>query len=408
MITILVEKTIDIKINNGNVQEYLDKGYSTKVGDTLTINVTDLPKYSSYNITMQCDCCGNIFTHHFYTYRNTIKNGEKTICPTCKTNNRIDSLYQSVIEYCEKNGYELESTKEDMQSNESKIVIVCPKHGRQTKKIINMKQNKLCYACSREIALKKKSDTTFVARQNSLYDRTLSMAEQKGYKILSSIDDITNNISYIKYECPKHGVHEMRVSNFISGKGCPDCVSDRTRERCKLSYDEAERRISDLGGKLINKYDYKSQYNRNLRILCPMCGNEFTTSLVLFTQHGGQLCSSCYGTESIGEMKVRKYLEENGIKFTQEKWFDDCRDLRPLPFDFYLDDMNTIIEFDGKQHYAEVSGFSYTLEEVQRHDAIKNDYCANAGINLIRIPYWDLDNIEKILDSDLFIHEDIV
>ena len=30
-------------------------------------------------------------------------------------------------------------------------------------------------------------------------------------------------------------------------------------------------------------------------------------------------------------------------------------------------------------------------------DTIKNEYCKNKGIEFIRIPYWDLKNIEQIL-----------
>ena len=37
------------------------------------------------------------------------------------------------------------------------------------------------------------------------------------------------------------------------------------------------------------------------------------------------------------------------------------------------------------------------------HDAIKNAYCEDHNIKLIRIPYWELNNVESILNNNLNI-----
>lgn len=158
----------------------------------------------------------------------------------------------------------------------------------------------------------------------------------------------------------------------------------------------------------MNKTDYKNRFEKNLQILCPECGKPFFTSLVLFTQHGGQVCDACLGAESVGEQRIRRYLEAHKIKFVPQKWFLDCRDIRPLPFDFYLPDYNTLIEFDGRQHFGETDYFTYSFEETKKHDEIKNTYCKANGIYLMRIPYWNMDKIEAILDNKLILHEEIV
>lgn len=134
----------------------------------------------------------------------------------------------------------------------------------------------------------------------------------------------------------------------------------------------------------------------NAEDLPPAC----TTSLRLFCQHGGQACPNCRDTESIGEKKIRLYLENHKIAFDQEKWFPDCRDINPLPFDFYLPNSNKIIEFDGRQHYESSSLFYHTpLQEQISHDEIKNKYCKDNNIDLLRIPYWEINNIDNILDE---------
>jgi len=58
------------------------------------------------------------------------------------------------------------------------------------------------------------------------------------------------------------------------------------------------------------------------------------------------------------------------------------------------------IEFDGPHHFEPVYGEDRFLI-TQRHDAIKDEYCKNNNINLIRIPYWDGHIIDDILKNIL-------
>ena len=66
------------------------------------------------------------------------------------------------------------------------------------------------------------------------------------------------------------------------------------------------------------------------------------------------------------------------------------------------------IEFDGDQHFYDKGDFSNSLEYIQNHDEIKNKYCAENNIKLIRIPYWKYPKIETILNQELNLHKDIV
>ena len=82
-----------------------------------------------------------------------------------------------------------------------------------------------------------------------------------------------------------------------------------------------------------------------------------------------------------------------------------------LKFDFaILDDKDNpmlLIEFDGEQHFYP-SRYSKDPENnvnrfnlVKKRDDIKNKYCIDKNIRLLRIPYWDFDNIEEILSKEL-------
>lgn len=254
----------------------------------------------------------------------------------------------------------------------------------------------------------KKNDVTLSERQTMLYNKISRKCQENGYLLLTNKEEIKNNTTYIKYICPIHGEHEMMVNNLINGKKCPECAIDNAAEKYKLSVEEVKSRISSLGGIVLNADEYKNSNEKNLQILCSECGNPFTTSLSCFERYGGQVCPDCSGSESVGEKKIRHYLENHKIIFKQYEWFPDCRDINPLPFDFYLPKYNIIIEFDGRQHFGDTGYFTYSFEQTKRHDEIKNNYCKANGFYLIRIPYWNIDKIDEILDKELILHEDIV
>lgn len=109
---------------------------------------------------------------------------------------------------------------------------------------------------------------------------------------------------------------------------------------------------------------------------------------------------SCGCIRSIGEENIARILSENNIRFEREKKFDDLLSDNnyQMRYDFYLPDHNRLIEFDGIQHFKQqensvwIKGNS-SLPEIQKRDNIKNHYAISKGIFLVRIPYWERDNI---------------
>ena len=404
--------------NPKNIDYYKNKGYTfTKLYDEFEIPVCDLHPNSSVLLPNVCDHCGKEYNVYYNHYTRAILKFGEVVCQDCSAIrraketlvNRQEKMYSQILEFCNLHNYELVTKKEELINGQSEVVYICPIHGECKTKVVSIQLGHQCYSCSRVLALKKKNETTLKQRQDDLYLKALDACNKKGYELISKKEDIVNNKTYIMYKCPVHGLQKMRISNLINGRGCPECSLDAKSEKYRLSADEVEERISTLGGKLLNKQDYINGTERNLIIECIYCGTPFTTSLVLFTQHGGQMCDNCKDTESIGERRIRNFLELNNILFEQEKWFSDCRDIKPLPFDFYLPNYNMVIEFDGKQHYEQGHFTHSHLSYTQAHDAIKNNYCKDNNINLLKIPYWEINNIETILNNKLIIsHKDIV
>jgi very-short-patch-repair endonuclease len=103
----------------------------------------------------------------------------------------------------------------------------------------------------------------------------------------------------------------------------------------------------------------------------------------------------------------------NKIKFVREKSFYDCTNISrvkktikrcySLPFDFYIPNFNVCIEYDGAHHFKAV--FSQeSFENRKKLDKIKNQYCEENGIKLIRIPYtMKNDEIEPYILKELGI-----
>lgn len=111
-------------------------------------------------------------------------------------------------------------------------------------------------------------------------------------------------------------------------------------------------------------------------------------------------------TRSIGEKMITEFLDLNNIIYSREKTWDGCRSQknRFLRFDFYIPELNLLIEFQGQHHYHPINKYprakAVHLKTVM-HDNIKRKFCNDNGILLLEIPYWDRDNIPNILQEQL-------
>ena len=59
-----------------------------------------------------------------------------------------------------------------------------------------------------------------------------------------------------------------------------------------------------------------------------------------------------------------------------------------------------LIEADGQYHYQPIYG-EKRLKDVKKNDKIKDDYCKNNNIPLIRIPYFKIRKAEEIIIPNL-------
>lgn len=102
-----------------------------------------------------------------------------------------------------------------------------------------------------------------------------------------------------------------------------------------------------------------------------------------------------------GERLVQKYLVDHDISFQPQKTFAECKDKNLLPFDFWVPELNLIIEPGGIQHEEAVEFFGgeegFKLRKL--HDKMKDDFCEKTGKYVVRIKWNEFDNIDSILDQ---------
>ena len=102
-------------------------------------------------------------------------------------------------------------------------------------------------------------------------------------------------------------------------------------------------------------------------------------------------------------------LNKYDIKYQKENIFPNTK----FRFDFAIfDDNNQIIrliEFDGEQHYennVKESGWN-TFEKYEntlKNDLLKNNLAKQYSIPLVRIPYWERDNINyNLIMNDKYL-----
>ena len=125
------------------------------------------------------------------------------------------------------------------------------------------------------------------------------------------------------------------------------------------------------------------------------CGNQ---KIILGSslRSGNTTSCGCIG-KSKGEYLIEKILEDNAFLYVKE--YPIKIDHKILRYDFAIlnieNNIQYIIEFDGKQHFeaTEFFGGKEQLLITQQNDIIKNQWCKDNNIPLIRIPYTHLNNL---------------
>ena len=146
-------------------------------------------------------------------------------------------------------------------------------------------------------------------------------------------------------------------------------------------------KVANGRGYTIIKYP-NELFARNKCILKSPLGNEWEVSWNSFEQDRKLNCPKDNAL-SYGESCIRDILIDNNIDFQIEKLIKTKSEkTQRLDFYFTIGDKKYAIEYNGKQHYIQSTGYWTTsIEKIKFRDKCKKEYCIDNNISLIIIPY---------------------
>ena len=364
-----------------------------------TIDKTDCEllstSYRNCKTKLKLKCkCGNIFYKSFMKF----KAGQQQ-CPSCgkkKARDWIRLSYEHVSEYIKNKNCTVLSKSYKNCDVKLKIKCRCGSVFDRTFYLFKTSYP-LCPKCTKAIS---------VAKQTADVADIRSYIENHNCKLIS---DYINDRTKLEIQCACGEVFKtsFKEFKFLSKRRCNNCSRETARKRFSFSYDYVREYIQNNSDCVLISDVYRNVGAR-MKFKCG-CGKIFETTFADF-KLGQKQCRVCSNQESRGECEVRRWLESNDVGFEQEKRFDDCRSPKTknqrLPFDFYVKGVNTIIEYDGMGYFKpiRINSMSHenailSYQRTIKNDIIKNKYCKDNGIKLIRIPYTAYKNISKILQS---------
>lgn len=258
--------------------------------------------------------------------------------------------------------------------------------------------NKLsCNKCGREkMAKLNRSD----------YYKVYNIVKEIGYELITPVEEF-KNMHNINVKDKDEYKYNTSIYNLKNNKN----IFNKFNKKNPFLIDNICNYIKinnlpiDLADKSPIQVNVKNYY---FNFYCCECGNIFGATLDQIRYDNRFRCNKCSSKQSNLEWTVEQYLIFKNIKYEKQKRFNDCKNKRTLPFDFYLNDYSCVLEIQGSQHYYENNYFQQTLKERQRIDKIKEKYCKNNNIKYVSIPFWLIINngekekykniIDKILE----------
>lgn len=356
----ILEESVWITLNGRNIKYYEELNYMIprskdnrgrlKVvsGTKISVKIIHLPKMCNIKLTKICDICN-----------------KKTKKPQPYGAIVISRENGNGLDYCDEcKGDKISKTKLNNLSPEDSLLFKFP--------LLSLEWNE---------------------KRNNISSTEVSAGSNKGFW----------------WVCNKNKNHEWNASpNSRQTRGCPFCSGRKAwKENCLASvHPEVAKEWNYSKNGNLTPSDITYGSGKAVWWSSSICGHEWEA--IVYTRTGKDKCGCSICKMSKGELKIYEILNKNHISFLPQYAFRGLLGVGgfPLKFDFAIFDskmkLGCILEYDGEFHF-EKRYDDHDYETVVIHDNLKNDYCRKNSIPLIRIPYWEYDNIETILNKELNI-----
>lgn len=169
--------------------------------------------------------------------------------------------------------------------------------------------------------------------------------------------EFKNSKSIATCKCKKCGnILTQLAGNFMFKSTCKYCSvrnknSEYVEKRRQTFLKNIPLKRIDADEYIINDITEYETNRSKITFTHKVCNNTFKMTPHEFL-YGKNNCPFC--SKSYQEKRIRYFLLSNHIIFEEQKKFDTCRNpetLNFLPFDFYIESLNLLIEYDGEFHY---------------------------------------------------------
>lgn len=289
-------------------------------------------------------------------------------CPYCFGINKSPERYEKDFNIKNKGKFKLISSYNGSNEDVEVLCLVCnTSFSRQARSFVSTKSRNCPYC------------TGHMIRPND-YANEFKRACGSKYTQLTPFKHSKCKIKVRHNKCGRE--YWVDPHEIINGSQCMLCYGN-PRKTTQQFNDEV---CSCTNGEYLCTSKYINS-KTDVEFYHKVCKNHYKATPHDFL--GGNRCPYC--KQSKGEKNIQNILDKLDISYEIQKAFDDCGNKHQwLPFDFYVESLNLLIEYDGIQHYKEVKYFGGRdkLLDQQRRDEVKNKYCVDESINLLRIPYF--------------------
>lgn len=313
-------------------------------------------------------------------------------CPKCALEERVKKRTSNKEQFVASarliHGNKYDYSKVVYINNNTKVCITCPLHGEFLQRPADHLIGCGCRACAGN---KKLTTQEFIENAKKVHGDKFDYTgvEYKGAHI---------PITIVCKDCG--AIIKTTPHKHVVGGGCVNCrIIEHTRT--KESFIEQARKVHG------DKYNYDNvEYvhgETKVEIICPDHGAFLQTPNSHLQGSGCPHCLTYYG-----EKKVSEILNKYNVQFISQYKIANsnlfCKN-KKLFVDFFIPTSNTIIEYNGQQHYEAIDYFGgqERFERQKERDNAVRMYCKEHKIKLIEIPYTEYDNIEEILTKELNI-----
>jgi len=304
-------------------------------------------------------------------------------------------IYEEIKEYVEDYNCELISNKEEYKTQLSKLKIKCSCGNTFKTSFTKFKdRNKhQCNDCGSILqGINNPRTWTYKQVKNII---------EKNFNYILISDNYNDYNGNLIFKDNNEYFYFSSLANLLSNK-----IPSKYRKSNPYTIQNIKLwlRLNNKNIELISNKYQTAKKKLKWKCLKNNCNNIFQVGWDSILHNHG--CPQC--NESQGESKCRDWLELNNVSYDREYIFYNLKDIDFLRFDFAVfydikkTDLKCLIEYDGEGHYSELPFGKKSYLSTVKHDKMKNKYCKYYNIPLLRIPYWELDNIEEILINYFF------